>query len=39
MTWLAVFIGGGLGSLARFGVSKIDHALLGIVFSFSYVNL
>jgi CrcB protein len=23
MTWLAVFIGGGLGSLARFGVSKL----------------
>ncbi len=23
MTWLAVFIGGGLGSLARFGVSRL----------------
>ena len=23
MTWLAVFIGGGLGSLARFGVSEL----------------
>lgn len=23
MTWLAVFIGGGLGSLARFGVGKL----------------
>lgn len=27
MTWLAVFIGGGLGSLARFGVGKLTAML------------
>jgi len=26
MNWLAVFIGGGLGSLARFGVSKLTFS-------------
>lgn len=32
MTWLAVFLGGGLGSLCRFGVSKLT------TFSFGSIN-